>query len=197
MRNYSGVNQNDIPPSSWQHFELGLARVAARLGETPPQQVMVLRMAKMVAKRLQEDLNRELAAWRLTDASFTVLVVIFSEPEGGINPSSLSNILGESRANITRLTDELEARRLILRRPATADRRRIGLDLTRSGEKLVRELLPAMWRHYGRLCRDLSVAEMRTMERSMKKVLADLDLRPRKPDSAGTQPDAACNKVPR
>ncbi len=154
-------------------------------------------MAKMVAKRLQEDLNRELAAWRLTDASFTVLVVIFSEPEGGINPSSLSNILGESRANITRLTDELEARRLILRRPATADRRRIGLDLTRSGEKLVRELLPAMWRHYGRLCRDLSVAEMRTMERSMKKVLADLDLRPRKPDSAGTQPDAARNKVPR
>mgnify|MGYP003351008089 CR=1 FL=1 len=44
MRNYSGVNQNDIPPSSWRHFEHGLARVATRLGETPPQQVMVLRM---------------------------------------------------------------------------------------------------------------------------------------------------------
>ena len=191
------MNQNDIPPSSWQHFERGLARVAARLGETPPQQVMVLRMAKMVAKRLQEDLNRELAAWHLTEASFTVLVVIFSEPGGGINPSSLSDILGESRANITRLTDELEARRLILRRPATADRRRIGLDLTRSGEKLVRELLPAMWRHYGRLCRDLSVAEMKTIERSMKKVLADLDTRPRTSGHLrkGTAP--ARKKVPR
>ena len=166
------------PDSSWLRFERGLARVAARLGEQPPQQVMVLRMAKLVAKRLQEDLNRELAAWRLTDASFTVLVLVFSEPDGGIYPSSLSDVLGESRANITRLTDELEARGLIRRRPAAADRRRIGLELTRRGEALVRELLPAIWRHYGLLCRDLSMAEMRTIERSMKKVLADLDARP-------------------
>ena len=191
------MNQNDIPPSSWQHFEHGLARVAERLGQVPPQQVMVLRMAKMVAKRLQEDLNRELAAWRLTETSFTVLVVIFSEPGGGINPSSLSDILGESRANITRLTDELEARRLIQRRPATADRRRIGLDLTRSGEKLVRELLPAMWRHYAWLCRDLSVSEMKTIERSMKKVLADLDARPRIRRPARRQANAVRKGSPR
>lgn len=179
MRNYSGVNQKTVPLHSYQHFERGLARVAERLGETPPQQVMVLRMAKMMAKRLQEDLNRELSAWKLIDASFTVLVVMFSAPGGELNPSSLSEILGESRANITRLTDELEARRLILRRPATGDRRRIGLTLTRSGETLVRRLLPAMWRHYARLCRDLSIGEMKTMERAMKKIIVDLESRPR------------------
>lgn len=169
------------PFHSYQHFEHGLERIAARLGETPPQQVMVLRLAKMVAKRLQEDLNRELDPWGLTDAGFTVLVVIFSAPEGERNPSVLSEVLGESRANITRLTGELEARRLIRRRPSTGDRRRIGLALTRSGETLVRKLLPAMWRHYAHLCRDLSVAEMRSMERSMKKLIADLESRPRKP----------------
>ena len=79
-----------------------------------------------------------------------------------------------------------------------------AFDLTRGGEKLVRKLLPAMWRHYAQLCRDLSATEMSTIERSMKKLLADLELRPRRPASAelrpapvGTRAATARSKAPR
>lgn len=76
--------------------------------------------------------------WQLRPAGLTVnqfraLTFLNAYPEG--SPSELAEYLMLSRPAVSRLVDELVTRRLLSRRPAADDRRRVGLSLTATGRK--------------------------------------------------------------
>lgn len=71
-------------------------------------------------------------------ADYSVLVLIADNP--GLRPSQIAAALGIQRANFVALANALEARGLIDRTQASADRRAHALDLTPAGRALVGRL---------------------------------------------------------
>jgi DNA-binding MarR family transcriptional regulator len=79
-------------------------------------------------------------AWRhrsstLSDVQLRTLALINAYP--GCSPSALADYMLLSRPAITRVGDELVARKLVARGPATRDRRRVALRATASGRRRV------------------------------------------------------------
>jgi DNA-binding MarR family transcriptional regulator len=71
----------------------------------------------------------------LSDVQLRTLALINAYP--GCSPSALADYLLLSRPAITRAVDQLVGQRLVARRPAAADRRRIELRVTATGRRRV------------------------------------------------------------
>lgn len=70
-------------------------------------------------------------AMQLRPAEYSVLVLIADNP--GRKQTEIAEVLGIKRANFVTLAHDLEARGLIERRPANADKRANALHMTASG----------------------------------------------------------------
>lgn len=81
-----------------------------------------------------DDFNQRLAPLDLRPAQYSVLSVTRENP--GLSQMALSHVLGIGRSGIVPLLDVLEARGLVMRRPA-ADRRSHALYLTAKGRALL------------------------------------------------------------
>lgn len=88
----------------------------------------------MVA-RLARQVELAVATVDLTLSQYRVLGIL---DDGREAASVLADKLAVSRASVTGVVDGLVARRLVTRNPDAADRRRIGVDLTGEGRRLLR-----------------------------------------------------------
>ena len=89
-------------------------------------------------------LDQELAPHGLTSASYIALMSLYGMPGHTANPSNLCVTTGETRANMTRICDELAAKGWIRRVPSEEDRRRIDLFLTEQGVALLNKTVPLL-----------------------------------------------------
>lgn len=96
----------------------------------PTENVMLTRMFFYVYKALEDGANHFLAAYGLNNTHYIALIMIYASEGNMFNPCKLSESLLSSRANITRLTDELVENGWVERQVSVADRRRVELSLT-------------------------------------------------------------------
>lgn len=97
------------------------------------------------------------------------------EPETPVTMSQAAQLLGCDASNVTGLTDRLERRGLLERRPSPTDRRVKMLALTASGQALRQELAEA----FGSLptmLADLSDDELRSLRDLMQRVASSRQL---------------------
>jgi MarR family transcriptional regulator, negative regulator of the multidrug operon emrRAB len=71
-------------------------------------------------------------------------------PDEAINPSSLAQKLGVTRATMTGLLDGLHKKGLIERRAQASDRRKVGVLLTAGGRRTLDNILPDYYRLFRR-----------------------------------------------
>lgn len=121
--------------------------------------------------RLFEDFARTVGGHDVTPGQFGVLVLI--EANAGLNQSELGAAMGVDRSTVVAVIDRLEARRLVARKPAPADRRSYALELTAQGRALLDRLIPLVREHDRRIARDLSPAEQATLIRLLARIGAD------------------------
>jgi MarR family transcriptional repressor of emrRAB len=86
--------------------------------------------------------NRLLEPFGLTIISYIVLISMRGTQGSHVNPSELCDTLGETRANMTRICDELVEKGLINRIPSPEDRRRVNLSLSDKGTELLNHIVP-------------------------------------------------------
>ena len=72
------------------------------------------------------------------------MMMLYARPENLANPSDLCDATGETRGNMTRICDELVDKGWMLRVPNAEDRRRVDLSLSKSGMKLLNDMVPAL-----------------------------------------------------
>jgi MarR family transcriptional repressor of emrRAB len=106
----------------------------------------------------------------LSQGRFLTLIVMNRTPEEAINPSSLAQKLGVTRATMTGLLDGLEKKGLIERRAHAADRRKVGVLLTAGGRRTLENILPDYYRHFAKLTTYLDEGERQTLMSLLKKV---------------------------
>lgn len=87
------------------------------------------------------EFSRQLAAFEISPAQFSVLCVIDANP--GVNQLAVAQLLSIERAGLGRLVDHLEGRGLVRRTASAINRRYYVLYLTEAGTALLGRLRPA------------------------------------------------------
>ncbi len=106
--------------------------------------------------------------WELSPSQFNILNLLHLNPEG-LSQVDLSRELIMHRSNVTGLVDRLEKRGLVARM-AGADRRTYRVQLTETGEKMIKEILPEYYEGAARVCEGISAERAEQVIRELEKV---------------------------
>jgi DNA-binding MarR family transcriptional regulator len=101
----------------------------------------------------------------LTLAQFRGLAYVNAYPDSA--PSELAEYLMLTRPAVTRLVDELVRRRLLARRADPADRRRLSLNLTATGRRMLDSHFTLVRRMVAERLASLSAAEQERVRAAM------------------------------
>ncbi len=155
----------------FREFEARMQAVGRQFSGLPRQEVVLIRLAHMVYKRLEEVISRHLEPYDLNSSQWIALILIYSGAEGATLPSEISHIADSSRTNVTRLVDELVAKGWVSRSHSQEDRRKISLAMTDEGSALVESVLPVLWEVYRKLWAPFTAQEQAQLERLQRKLL--------------------------
>jgi DNA-binding MarR family transcriptional regulator len=141
---------------------------------TDPLPLDLARHTGFLVRRSQQ---AHMAAWaqevgaRLTNVQFGALNVLHRLGEA--SQRELCDALDLDRSTVAGLVARLEARGLVARVRAAADRRRNVVRLTDAGLDLLRSLVPAAARVDDVLTSALTAQERETLQRLLTKILGD------------------------
>ncbi len=124
--------------------------------------------ARRAALAVIEVFMERMAVFDLRPVDFSVLSLVTHNP--GITSRQLCTSLGILPPNLVGMVNNLEKRALIERVPHPRDGRAMGLHLTLSGEKLVREAERTAAQLESDVASSLTPAELKTLIRLLKKV---------------------------
>ncbi|HEY6453238.1 MAG TPA: MarR family transcriptional regulator [Steroidobacteraceae bacterium] len=150
-------------------------RIAARLGEVPVTETVVLRLMVLLGGEISALLEQALQPHDLNETDFRTLMVLFSQPDGVAHPSQLCASVAQSPANMTRVADSLSERGLITRVASEQDRRRTILRITPAGEALVRALLPKTAARTRAMFEPLPAAARAQLLEQLRALISQLD----------------------
>jgi MarR family 2-MHQ and catechol resistance regulon transcriptional repressor len=113
---------------------------------------------------------RPLGACGLARSSFYILLLLrYAQPEG-LQLSEIGELLITSRANITGLVDHLEQKGYVKRVIGTHDRRARLAKLTKKGETLIDEIMPAHVERSIAFFSNLTLNEVQQLTELLKKI---------------------------
>jgi MarR family transcriptional repressor of emrRAB len=132
-------------------------------------------LIKHSARLITDLLNRELKEYGLSYSSYVALMNLASATDNQVNPSVLCQRTGETRANMTRICDELVDLGLIRRIANSEDRRRVDLSLSDAGLDLLKIVVPRLRSHSTRFFSNFDESEKAVLKSSLAKVVAVLE----------------------
>jgi len=91
----------------------------------------------------------------------------------GITADDIAASTARPKNTLSRGVNALLAKKLIARRPDRTDRRRLFLNLTARGRKIVASSVPAFVAHEQAMAQALSAAERRELKRLLDKIVVD------------------------
>ena len=112
-----------------------------------------------------KDFGRQLSAFDISPAQFSVLCVIDANP--GINQLAIAQLLSIERAGLGRLVDHLEGRGLVRRTASAINRRYYVLYLTDEGTVLLSRIRPAVAESDRRLAAKIGPRACRELQRAL------------------------------
>jgi MarR family transcriptional regulator, lower aerobic nicotinate degradation pathway regulator len=103
----------------------------------------------------------ECRACDLTPVQYGALVAIHTHP--GTDATRLSALIAFDRSTLGNVIERLETKALIERKPSRGDKRIKLLYLTKSGEAVLRDIVPSVDRAQARMLQPLKAADRKTL----------------------------------
>jgi MarR family transcriptional regulator, negative regulator of the multidrug operon emrRAB len=166
-----------------RYVEDGIRRIAQRVPELPVAESVICRAIVVLGREICVRMDKVSQPYGLNDLDFRTLLLLFSRPDRSANPTELCGVLAQSPANMTRVGDGLAAKNLVTRILSDQDRRRMVVQITAQGERLVRELLPQMFGYTRDLFKDFSVKDKARLLADLKRLLGGLAASMDQPDT--------------
>lgn len=107
---------------------------------------------------------------KLTQKQTATLWLVDANP--GVSQAAVAVALGMDRATMMAITNRLEARRLVVRKRSTTDRRRQELNLTAAGEKALHKVKARIVEHENRFKSLFEPAELAALLSALQKFRA-------------------------
>lgn len=162
-------------PISFSEQETLIRYSAKNNPKMPVEQIILARLLLHNSSGYLEKRNQLLKHYQLNDTQFMALVLLYCQPEQALQPSKLSEILGYSKTNATRISDELVKREWITRCEIVGDRRSFLLKLTSQGIQFLENLLPNQWKQVNDLFSVLDTEEQNTLKGLLLKLAMRLE----------------------
>jgi DNA-binding MarR family transcriptional regulator len=143
-----------------------LKKFAKRYPEMRVSNVLACLQLLKVGSELLRKLEEHFRDSRLSLARFLALIVLEREEARELKCIEMTDALGISKPNMTRLLDSLEADELIERRENKEDKRSSLIAITRKGSKILVAALPGYYR--------ITNEAMQPLDGSSKNLLIEL-----------------------
>ncbi|CDM25280.1 Transcriptional repressor mprA [Castellaniella defragrans 65Phen] len=111
----------------------------------------------------------------LSEHSFHVLCLLTASEHGTASPSELSEMVGTSRSNMTRILEELRRDGWIERAVTSHDGRRHEISVTSSGRSKVRATVPLIAEPIRRAFSDLEPEEFAVLGKLIRRLVLSFD----------------------
>ena len=110
--------------------------------------------------------------YEITMEQLAVLEVLVSH--GDMNMTELSHVTWKQNANITRIIDKLEKRKLLIRKSVKGDRRAILISITDQGRQVFKNAIPIVLEVYDDIISCISKKEEAIILFALKKIINHL-----------------------
>jgi MarR family transcriptional repressor of emrRAB len=111
----------------------------------------------------------------LSEHKFHVLCLLISGESGSASPGELADMVGTSRANMTRIIEELVQDGWVERTIASRDARRHVIEITAAGRHKVNCTVPGIAEPINRAFCDLTDDEMALLSKLLRKLIVSFD----------------------
>lgn len=136
---------------------------------------VMVRLLRISAAGLGEFFEPVFRTLGLSEHSFHVLCLLVANETGTASPSELSDMVGTSRGNMTRILEELERDGWVERSVAPRDARRHVIAITADGRDKVLDTVPRIAEPIERAFSDLTSEEFALLEKLLRKLIVSLD----------------------
>lgn len=151
-----------------------------RLPGVPIQTIMLMRLVRAANQALTAYLDKVLRPLGFTEDTFHTLVLLFVNEPGTATPSALCELVGQTRANMTRILEALGSKGYVSRASDDADGRRQLIRITTQGKQLVRKALPRLAGPLSLSVAGLAGKEAQGLGELLRKLVLSLDVGERK-----------------
>ncbi len=157
------------------HIHASTPRMARALPGMPMDGTTMVRLLRIAGFGLGNFFDPVFRSLDLSENSFHVLCLLISAEGGTASPSALADMVGTSRANMTRILEELVQDGWIRRQVAARDARRHVIGITAAGRRKVNETVPRIAEPIRRAFSDLTQAELEQLSRLLRKLIVSFD----------------------
>lgn len=149
--------------------------MARALPELPMSETVMVRMLRISVFGMGAYFEPLFRALELSESEFHVMCLLVASEKGSASPSELTELVGTTRANMTRILDELIAREFISRTASNHDGRRQVVTINAAGRRKVREVVPRIAGPLSGAFSGLDPGEMKLLEGLLRKLIVSFD----------------------
>lgn len=156
-------------------IDRGTPSMAAALPDLPMAETVMVRLLRVAVVGLGQYFEPAFRSLDLTESNFHVLCILMASEDGSASPSELSELVGASRANMSRILDSLSAEGLVLREVSAVDARRAIVRITAKGQERAESALPLLAAPIRTAFADLTRDEFAGLDRLLRRVVQSFD----------------------
>ncbi|BFM05667.1 MarR family winged helix-turn-helix transcriptional regulator [Halioxenophilus aromaticivorans] len=141
----------------------------------PKAETILVRLLRVGALGLDEYFAHIFRHLDITEKHYHALCVLVSTRQGTLYPSELSEIIGTSRANITKVLSSLEAKGYVSRKNSNKDGRRNSILITTKGRQIVGRITEQMDTPVEAAFANLTSRERNQLDKLLRKMIVSFD----------------------
>ncbi len=149
--------------------------MAAALPNLPMPETVMVRLVRILSSTMTAYFEPAFRNVGLTENIFHVLCLLLSADKGQASPGELTELVGTSKANMSRILDQLVSEGLVSRAVEPMDARRHVIQITPEGRKAARAAVPKMMEPISKAFAGLSIEEFATLNALMQKAILSMD----------------------
>jgi MarR family transcriptional repressor of emrRAB len=145
------------------------------LPDLPMVETVTVRLVRSAAAEMTDFFEPVFREIGLSENAFHVLCLLLAAEDGQLSPSDLSDLVGTSRANMTKIIENLAVSGYASRREVKHDGRRQVIVITESGKAAALAALPILSRPLKMAFSSLTAEEMAQLDALLRKVVVSFD----------------------
>ncbi|WP_320838649.1 MarR family winged helix-turn-helix transcriptional regulator [Zhongshania sp.] len=166
MKTRDRLNAIDSSSADWQEG----------VPELSIQDVTLMRLIRVASQGITAFTDPLLQSSGLTESSYHTLIIILASGTQGVTPTSLCDLVGQKRSNMTRIIDVLVSEGLVKIKTDVRDARRRRINILPAGRKLVRACGQRYQSVTSTVFNSLDAENKETLERLLRTVIASMDI---------------------
>ena len=155
-------------------IDVSTPAMAWALPNLPSAETVLVRLLRLNLASISEVLDGEFRKVGLTELTFQVLCLLMASKDGQATPSDLSDLVGTSRANMTRIIASIVDEGYAVREVEANDARRSNISITPQGRKVTENAADYLAEPIRRIFAGLNEKEFTQLEALLRKCVVSV-----------------------